>query len=70
VIGFTLPEAGTVSLKVYNLLGQAVATLADGAFAAGRHEVRFDATALSAGTYLYRLETSTTVQTRHLTLVK
>jgi pimeloyl-ACP methyl ester carboxylesterase len=70
VIGFTLPEAGTVSLKVYNLLGQAVATLADGTFEAGRHEVRFDATALSAGTYLYRLEAGPTVQTRHLTLVK
>ena len=56
-IRFALPEVAHVSLEVYNALGQRVATLVDGSYAAGNHEVQFDAGGLPSGTYLYRLQT-------------
>ena len=69
-ISFALPEAGQVSLRVFNLLGQEVATLADGFREAGRYRVSFDATELSAGLYLYVLETADFKATRRMMLLK
>ena len=54
-LSFTLPEAVKVSLKVYDISGRLVATLVDGFRDAGIHEVTFDASHLSSGIYLYRL---------------
>jgi hypothetical protein len=53
VITYTLAEASPVTLKVYNVLGQEVATLVDGFKEAGSHQVGFEAAHLSAGVYLY-----------------
>jgi len=69
-INFTLPINADVRLTVYNVLGQRVAVLADGMYSAGTHVVRFDATALSSGTYLFRLETGNHSATRKMTLLK
>jgi len=69
-IRFALPRLSHVSLRIYNPLGQEVATLADGEMNAGYHELRFDATALASGVYLYRLQTEEFVETRKLVLVK
>ncbi|WP_456425519.1 FG-GAP-like repeat-containing protein [Rhodocaloribacter sp.] len=69
-IVFALPEAGRVSLRVFNLLGQEVATLADGFREAGRYRVSFDASELSAGLYLYVLETADFKATRRMMLLK
>jgi len=69
-IDFALPEASQVSLTVYNMLGQQVATLEDGFLSAGQHSVSFDASDLSSGIYLYRLQAGDQVMTRTLTLVK
>ena len=56
MIRFDLPEASVVTLKVYNLLGQEVATLlSDESMAAGFQQLRFDASQLPSGVYLYRL---------------
>lgn len=55
-IRYHLPEAAAVMLRVVDALGREVATLAEGEHAAGPHEVTFDASRLSAGTYLYVLE--------------
>jgi hypothetical protein len=55
-IKFTLPKTSSVTLTVYNILGQKVATLFDGRMNAGAQVVRFDATMLSSGVYIYRLE--------------
>jgi hypothetical protein len=57
-ITFTLPDDGPVELVVYDLAGRRVATLVEGELAAGRHEVRYDVSALPAGVYLYRLATA------------
>jgi hypothetical protein len=55
-VNFVLPEAANVSLTVFNLLGQQVATLANGNFEAGSHSLVFDASSLTSGLYLVRLE--------------
>ncbi len=55
MIRFTLPAAGNVTLDVYNVLGQRVAVLLNQHMAAGVFDVPFNASALSSGVYLYRL---------------
>jgi hypothetical protein len=55
-IDFSIPADGFVTLKVYNMLGQEVATLADREeFLEGMNSVEFDASALATGAYYYRL---------------
>ncbi len=55
-IEFELPEDALVTLKVYNLLGQLVATLADREeFTSGRNSVDFDADHLPSGVYFYHI---------------
>jgi hypothetical protein len=54
-IVFDMVDAGNVSLKIYNLMGQEVASLVNGPMSAGHHLVSFDAKNLPSGLYLYRL---------------
>jgi len=54
-IEFTLPQSENVTLVVYDTLGRAVETLIRGPLEAGRHRVRFDASQLPSGLYLYRM---------------
>ena len=56
-IKFSLPEQGEVTLSVYNLLGQRVATLFEGTPEAGEHTITWDATDFPSGVYFARLET-------------
>jgi hypothetical protein len=55
-ISFSLPTSSNVTLKVYNMLGQTVATLLDGRLEAGIHSVTWTPTGLSSGMYVYRLQ--------------
>lgn len=56
-ISFDLPTAAMVSLNVFNILGQHVATLYNNeAMDAGQHAVKFDASSLGSGIYFYRLQ--------------
>lgn len=54
---FSVKKAGYVILKLYNILGQFVATLFEGLTSVGDHELRLDASNLSHGTYFLVLET-------------
>lgn len=70
-IRFNLPNAANVNLTVYNLLGQKVATLINGkTMTSGTHSVTFDASSLSSGVYLYRLEAGSFVSNKRMTLIK
>lgn len=69
-ISFNLPVSSQVTLKVYNLLGQEVATLVNGRLGSGPHTVQFDASGLSSGMYLYRIEAGSFVQNKKMMLIK
>lgn len=68
-LAFELPEAQTVMLSVYDMLGRRVAVLASGEHDAGYHTVRFDGRDLSAGVYVYRLSLPGHIFSRRMTLV-
>jgi hypothetical protein len=55
IIRFDVPEKQLVSLKVYNVLGEEVATLVNGEISAGQHSAMFDASNTASGAYFYRL---------------
>jgi hypothetical protein len=58
-IQFDLPEASIVTLKIYNILGQEIATLLDRQqMDLGQSHVQFNASRLASGVYFYRLTTS------------
>ncbi|AXI99508.1 Por secretion system C-terminal sorting domain-containing protein [Cyclonatronum proteinivorum] len=69
-IRFSIPETGDVSLSVYNLQGQRVATLVNSTLQAGAHQVRFDGSALSSGLYLARLSSGPETRVIKMMLVK
>ncbi len=56
-ISYSLPRAMSARLELYNLLGQKVATLAEGMQAAGSHRVSWNAQSAAAGVYVYCLKT-------------
>jgi hypothetical protein len=55
-INFRLAVDSRVTLKVFDVLGQEIATLVNGTMVAGGHSVDFDASSLNSGVYLYRIE--------------
>ncbi len=69
-INYTIKNTVHVKINIYNLLGQKVATLIDGVRPAGNYSVTLDASDLSSGLYVYRLEAGATVVTRKMTLLK
>ena len=69
-IKFDVPKNDYVSLKVYNLSGQVVASVVEQNLGAGRYEIDFDGAYLSTGTYFYRIETSSFTETKKMVLVK
>jgi hypothetical protein len=70
-ISYSLAQAGTVTLKVYDLMGRETATLAHNVEeTAGSHEVSFDAAELPSGVYFCRLQTERFVETKRMMLIK
>ncbi|MEZ4701271.1 MAG: PKD domain-containing protein [Rhodothermales bacterium] len=70
IIAYAVPEASDVTVKVFNMLGQEVATLATGHHEAGRYQVSFNASNLSAGIYLYTIKAGSVAITKRMTLLK
>ena len=76
-IKYTIPnvtlskaEGSLVSLKVFDVLGNEIATLVNEEKPAGSYEIAFDASALSSGIYLYELRTVSFIQTKKMILLK
>lgn len=69
-ISYAVKDAGLVTLKVYNVLGDEVATLVNEVQAAGMHDVRFDASSLSTGVYFYTLNAGNFTATKKMILTK
>ncbi|MBP1653635.1 MAG: Por secretion system C-terminal sorting protein, partial [Bacteroidetes bacterium] len=69
-IQYALPGRSSVTLTLFNTLGQQVATLVQGEQEAGYHEVKFDASQLPSGVYLYRLQAGNHIEVRKALLMK
>ncbi|NOX18076.1 MAG: T9SS type A sorting domain-containing protein [Chlorobi bacterium] len=71
VIKFSIPNAGNVvSLKVYDVLGNEVATLVNKKLSAGEYEVKFDGSGLPSGVYYYRLQAGNFAETKKMIILK
>jgi len=69
-IEYALPEAGHVTIDVYDLLGRKIATLVDGYKDAGRHSVNWDAGTVASGIYFYKIQAGSNVEIRRMMLLK
>jgi photosystem II stability/assembly factor-like uncharacterized protein len=69
-IAFDLPKTSEVSLKVFNILGEEVATLVSDKLSAGSYSYEWDAINLASGVYLYRLQAGGFVKTQKMVLIK
>jgi hypothetical protein len=69
-ISYGLPNASNVSLKIYNILGEQVASLVNKVMPAGYQTVVFDASKLASGMYIYRLEAGSFVQVKKMMMLK
>jgi len=69
-IGFFLNKSEDVSLIVYDIIGSQVAVLAQGSYDEGYNEVIFNASNLSSGMYIYRLQTDSGVLTKTMIVLK
>jgi len=69
-IDYSIPVSGHVSLKVFNTLGQEVATLVDGNQLTGNYTATFDGSGLSSGVYMYWLQSGNVSITKKFVLMK
>jgi photosystem II stability/assembly factor-like uncharacterized protein len=69
-INFIIPFHGFITLKIFDLLGREVATLVNEEMIPGSYERVFNASGLSSGIYLYRLQAGSFVQTKKLLLLR
>jgi hypothetical protein len=69
-ISYELPARAHVTLKIFNVLGQEVATLVDGEVETGRYRVRWDAKGLPSGVYLYQLRVGGYVETKKMAILR
>ncbi len=70
IIKFALPKDSHVKLSIYNVLGQEVATLVNGFMSAGYHTVKFDASGLNTGMYIYKIQADNFVSMKKMMYVK
>ena len=70
IISFTAPQTGLVTLKVYNLLGQEVATLINKVLPANNYKINFDGRNLTSGVYFYTIKAGSFSATKKMLLVK
>jgi hypothetical protein len=69
-INYTLAERSPVTLKIYDVLGNEVASLVNTTEEAGKHDVKFNASMLSSGLYIYTLNAGSFTSSRKMMLLK
>ncbi len=69
-ITFSMPKAGNVELKVYDMIGREVALITAGSYFAGTHTVLFDASSLASGVYFYKLTSGDFTDSKKMVLIK
>lgn len=69
-IKYRIPEKSFVTLKVYDILGNEIATLINGEKAIGSYEINFVSTSLPSGVYIYRLQAGSFIETMKMVLMK
>lgn len=69
-IKYSVADGGFVSLKIYDILGNEVATLVNEFQNPGNYKFKFDASDLSSGIYIYKLSTSSFVDSKKMVLIK
>jgi hypothetical protein len=69
-ISYSVPEQAHIRLAIYNMLGQRVVMLVNEEKSAGRYEVSFNASNLSSGIYLYRMQADGYSESRQMMLLK
>jgi hypothetical protein len=69
-ISFSIPSSTFTSLKVYDILGNEVATLVNEEKPAGEHKITFDASKLTSGVYLFRLNSGNFTEIKKMILLR
>jgi hypothetical protein len=69
-IPFVVSQTGVVALRVYDLLGREIASLANGTMSPGYYQVQFDGSSQASGVYAYKLTTPTSLVVRRMVLVR
>jgi hypothetical protein len=69
-IGFALPQKSLVKISIYNILGQKVVDILNAKMNAGFHEIKYDASRLSSGVYIYRITAGNFVSVKKMMLLK
>ena len=70
MIRYSIPKSGMVTLKIYNILGQEVATIVNGHQTAGTYTASFNASRLASGVYFYRLSVGNFNNVKKMLLLK
>ena len=69
-IEYSVPSSEYVSLKIYDIIGNEVATLVNEQKSAGNYEVKFNASSLTTGMYIYKINAGSFTKVRKMMLVK
>jgi hypothetical protein len=69
-IQYQVSNSSRVSLKIYDLIGNEVATLVDEYKPAGNYEIEFSALSLTSGIYFYKLQSGNFVETKKMILLR
>lgn len=70
VISYSIPKASHVSVKIFDVLGNTIATLVNQSQEIGSYQVNFDATALSNGVYFYKISANKFISIKKMLLLK
>jgi len=69
IIEFSLPQAGAVTLTIYNIAGEAISVVVNQDLRPGVYRYNWDGSAFASGIYYYRLETNGHVMTKKLVML-